>query len=345
MLVCGSGNLDGEVTRSVSTPLNHGQKQTETPALITNTLASIKMSIAAELFGVERTIDELFIALFARGHILLEDVPGVGKTALAKAFAARLGLTFHRIQCTPDMLPADVVGGLIFNPKSAEFQLRRGPVFANLLLVDEINRALPRTQSALLEAMAEGQVTIDGETHRLPDPFMVIATQNPVESQGVFPLPEAQIDRFLLKTSLGYPTADEDVQLLERHALSTPSPAENAMSPMSDASSLLTEINHIHVSRELLQYISRITHASRNHPDVEVGVSPRGMIMLTKASQAAALLAGRTYVIPDDVKRVATIVLYHRLVFRSYDASMEQPEEWIAGVLAGVAAPVDGSAV
>ncbi len=329
--------------RSVSTPLDREQEKAKTRTLIRETLSSLRASIASELFGVERTIDELFVALFARGHILLEDVPGVGKTALAKTFASRLGLTFRRIQCTPDMLPADIVGGLVFNPKSAEFQLRKGPVFANLLLVDEINRALPRTQSALLEAMAEGQVTIDGETHRLPEPFMVIATQNPVESQGVFPLPEAQIDRFLLKTSLGYPTEEEDVQLLERHALSSRPSAEADVAPLSDVSWLLMEVDRIRISRELLQYISRITHASRNHADVEVGASPRGMIMLTKASQAAALLAGRAYVTPDDVKRVAPVVLYHRLVFRNYDANTEhQPEEWITGILDGVVAPVDG---
>ena len=329
--------------RSVSTPLDREQEKAKTRALIRETLSSLRASIASELFGVERTIDELFVALFARGHILLEDVPGVGKTALAKTFASRLGLTFRRIQCTPDMLPADIVGGLVFNPKSAEFQLRKGPVFANLLLVDEINRALPRTQSALLEAMAEGQVTIDGETHRLPEPFMVIATQNPVESQGVFPLPEAQIDRFLLKTSLGYPTEEEDVQLLERHALSSRPSTEADVAPLSDVSWLLMEVDRIRISRELLQYISRITHASRNHADVEVGASPRGMIMLTKASQAAALLAGRAYVTPDDVKRVAPVVLYHRLVFRNYDANTEhQPEEWITGILDGVVAPVDG---
>lgn len=328
--------------RSVSTPLDQEQEKAKTPALIRETLSSIKASIALELFGVARTIDELFVALLARGHILLEDVPGVGKTALAKTFASRLGLTFRRIQCTPDMLPADIVGGLVYNPKSAEFQLRKGPVFANLLLVDEINRALPRTQSALLEAMAEGQVTIDGETHRLPEPFMVIATQNPVESQGVFPLPEAQIDRFLLKTSLGYPTEEEDVQLLERHALSSRPSAETDVAPLNDVSWLLAGVDRIRISRELLQYISQITHASRNHADVEVGVSPRGMIMLTKASQAAALLAGRAYVTPDDVKRVAPVVLYHRLVFRNYDANMEhQPEEWITGILDGVVAPVD----
>jgi MoxR-like ATPase len=323
-----------------------------------------KQVIGTNLFGMERAIEELFIALLAGGHILLEDVPGVGKTALAKAFAAHLGLSFHRIQCTPDLLPGDIVGGLILDQKTGDFRLRKGPVFAHILLVDEINRALPRTQSALLEAMAEGQVTIDGEAHPLPQPFMVIATQNPLESQGVFPLPEAQIDRFLLKTTLGYPDADQDVALLTRHlelvrnginpASSHPGPAEHAGAETAGSPSAVPTLLHdaealryaaatVSVHADVLAYISRIAAATRAHADVEIGASPRGMIMLTRAAQAAAAVSGRDWVVPDDVKRVAPIVLHHRLVFRGYQGAAElSAAEWTAELLTKVTAPVDG---
>ncbi len=288
----------------------------------------VRRAVTARLLGLERAVDDLLIALMARGHILLEDVPGVGKTTLAKAFSDALGLSFRRIQCTPDLLPSDVVGGLVFHPQDSEFVVRKGPIFTNLLLVDEINRALPRTQSALLEAMAEDQVTIDGTPYPLPQPFLVIATENPLESQGVFPLPEAQLDRFLLKTSLGYPSADDDVAILSLHlelsdeVASPPPPAEfgSSVHPSAIARTewprtLAAGIASVRLSPAILRYISRVTRATRSQPDVQVGASPRAMVLLAKAARAAAVLAGRDFVTPDDVQRVAAGVLFHRTLW------------------------------
>lgn len=309
-------------------------------------IRDLKQAVERRLFGLERAIDEMLIALMARGHILLEDVPGVGKTVLAKTFANTLGLSFRRVQCTPDLLPADIVGGLVFHPGDTEFILRKGPIFTHLLLVDEINRALPRTQSALLEAMAEGQVTIDGETHPLPNPFLVIATQNPLESQGVFPLPEAQLDRFLLKTSLGYPSADDDVAMLSLHlAPGGPERASSGAGPsITDGLSALTAaLDSVHVSALVLAYISSVVRATRSQPDVDVGASPRAMIMLAKAARAAAVLGGRDFVTPDDVQRVAACVLFHRLMLlEPASASAVDPSEWMRGLLATVDVPIEG---
>ncbi len=304
---------------------------------------AVQDAVGASLFGLEDAVEQLLIAVLAGGHILLEDVPGVGKTALAKTFANLLGLEFRRVQCTPDMLPADVLGGLIFNPKTGDFQLRKGPVFANILLVDEINRALPRTQSALLEAMAERQVTIDGDTHPLPEPFLVIATQNPIESQGVFPLPEAQLDRFLMKTSLGYPDERQDLLLLRAHLQG----ATTADAPMSAVmgrvlESLAHSYKQVRASDELLVYIGRIVRATRERSDVLTGASPRAMVMLTDAARAAAALAGRSYLTPDDVQKVAPSVLYHRLVLEGYlDDDRKNAREWVMSLLQSVPVPVD----
>ena len=302
-------------------------------------LKAVQTAVGARLFGLEDAVERLLTAVLADGHVLIEDVPGVGKTALAKMFAGLLGLEFRRVQCTPDMLPADVLGGLVLNPRTGEFHFRKGPVFANILLVDEINRALPRTQSALLEAMAERQVTMDGETHPLPAPFLVLATQNPIESQGVFALPEAQLDRFLLKISLGYPNEQQDVLILRAH-VNEPKPDEQVFRTMDHALPELADaFKKTSVSDELLDYIARIVRATREHPDVLTGASPRAMVMLADAARAAAALAGRSYMIPDDVKRVAPFVLSHRLVFRGYD---DRPgSEWMENLLQTVPVPVD----
>ncbi len=304
---------------------------------------TVQDAVGASLFGLEDAVEQLLIAVLAGGHILLEDVPGVGKTALAKAFANLLGLEFRRLQCTPDMLPADVLGGLIFNPKTGDFQLRKGPVFSNILLVDEINRALPRTQSALLEAMAERQVTIDGETHPLPEPFLVIATQNPIESQGVFPLPEAQLDRFLMKTSLGYPDERQDLLLLRAHLQGMATPAAPMSAVMGHVlESLAHAYEQVRASDELLVYIGRIVRATRERSDVLTGASPRAMVMLTDAARAAAALAERSYLTPDDVQKVAPSVLYHRLVLEGYlDDGRKNAREWIMSLLQSVPVPVD----
>jgi len=324
----------------------------------------VKDLIGTRLFGLGGAVDELLIALMAHGHILLEDVPGVGKTALARAFAETLGLSFRRIQCTPDLLPADIVGGLVFHPQNAEFTFRQGPIFANLLLVDEINRALPRTQSALLEAMAEGQVTVDGQPYRLPKPFMVIATQNPVESQGVFPLPEAQLDRFLLKTSLGYPSPEDDLAILSLHlglgadvsrdVLTTPLSLDQDGDSADEVAgsapkvppwlALLDEsVSRVTMSTDILQYISNLIRATRTRPDIVVGASPRAMILLAQAARAAAILSGRDFVSPDDVQHIATSVLFHRLILvGAADDSEIAPDTWMKSILKGVSVPIEG---
>lgn len=311
----------------------------------TTMISEAHSQIAQQLFGVDPAIDELFISLLAGGHILLEDVPGTGKTTLTKAFADVLGLSFSRIQCTPDLLPADITGGLIYQPKSGEFTLRKGPIFAHILLVDEINRALPRTQSALLEAMAEGQVTIDGETHPLPQPFMVIATQNPLESQGVFPLPEAQLDRFLMKTSIGYPTLENDLQILRFHLHdkgdSTPSLTSMKASE-AEVTSLLSLVEKIHLHDDILRYIVDIVRCTREQTDVRIGASPRAMIMLAKAARATALVRGRSYVTPDDVQGVAKNILLHRMVMQGFmESGSDQEREWIRTLLESVKAPLE----
>ncbi len=331
----------------------------------------LKRSIGNRLLGLDQPIEELLIALMAEGHILLEDVPGVGKTALAQAFSEALGLSFQRIQCTPDLLPSDIVGGLVFHPGKTEFIVRKGPIFANLLLVDEINRALPRTQSALLEAMAEGRVTIDRETHLLPRPFMVIATQNPVESQGVFPLPEAQLDRFLLKTSLGYPSAANDIAILSAYFQphqEDPDRRKTAETPVATAETgktgetrengetapaqpelpalLNAAVAGVKASPEILGYISDVVRATRNRPDVVVGASPRAMIMLAKAARARAVLAGRDFIAPDDVKQVAAGVLFHRLIMTGPSGHVnENPGVFMDNLLQNVEVPIEGSVV
>ena len=308
------------------------------------TIAELKKAVSGRLLGLGQVIDDMLIALMAGGHILLEDVPGVGKTALAKAFADALGFSFHRIQCTPDLLPADITGGLVFHPGQAEFVLRKGPIFANLLLVDEINRALPRTQSALLEAMGERQVTIDGEPHGLPRPFMVIATQNPIESQGVFPLPEAQLDRFLLKTRLGYPGVEDDIAILSLH-LDSGAPSVEPAAPPAAADperafmTLERAMAAVAMSRPVKEYASAVVRATREHAEVAVGASPRAMIMLAQAAKAAAVLEGRGFVLPDDVQRVATGVLFHRLVRLGVDDTEVDGSAFVQDLLSQVEVP------
>lgn len=314
------------------------------------TIADVaQQTLSQRMFGVSATIDQLLIAFFSGGHILLDDVPGTGKTTLTKAFARLLDLSFARIQCTPDLLPGDIAGGLIYSPKTGEFTLRKGPIFANVVLVDEINRALPRTQSALLEAMAEGQVTIDGESIALPQPFMVIATQNPLESQGVFPLPEAQLDRFLMKTSLGYPALEDDVQILNWHLSNE---AVEYAAPMVasaethaggfDVQSLFALLPRVYIHPDVVRYIAVLVRATREQPDVRIGASPRAMVMLARAARSRALLAGRPFVIPDDVKAVALPILMHRLTLQGYlDGQSDQEAKWMNRLLETVPAPLE----
>ena len=256
------------------------------------------------------------VGLLCDGHILLEDVPGVAKTMFARALARSVGGEFNRIQCTPDLLPNDVTGASIFNPKTTEFEFRPGPLFANVLLADEINRTTPRTQSALLEAMAERSVTVDGMTYPLEPPFLVIATQNPVDHEGTFPLPEAQLDRFLIQLKLGYPTLEQEGEMLERLRAAHPI---DALQPVVSAAEIVAcqkAIRDVHVDPKVRNYLLQIVHSSREHPDVALGGSPRASIALYRAAQAMAAVRGREFVLPDDVKLLVPPVLAHRLIVR-----------------------------
>jgi MoxR-like ATPase len=294
------------------------------------------------LFGMDETIRLLHCALLAGGHVLLEEVPGTGKTTLAKAASRALGLDFARIQFTPDLLPSDVTGLYWFNQQKAAFEFRPGPVFAQVLLADEINRATPRTQSALLEAMAEAQVTIEGQSHALPSPFLVVATQNPVELEGTFPLPEAQVDRFLMRLRLGYPDALAERAILRRHAA-----GENLdrVASLFDAATLQAQsaaVRRVRVSEPVLDYIVGLVRATRQVDGLELGVSPRGALFLHRAAQAYAAQEAREYVIPDDVKRVAMPVLAHRLRVESGAALRgRSADEIMQEILDGFPVPVE----
>ncbi|MFC4552006.1 MULTISPECIES: AAA family ATPase [Halorussus] len=260
-------------------------------------------------------LETVLTGFLARGHVLLEDVPGTGKTLTARTFAAALGLSFGRIQFTPDLLPADVTGTHVFNEQDREFEFDSGPIFANVVLADEINRAPPKTQAALLEAMGEGQVTVDGETHELPDPFFVIATQNPVEQEGTFPLPEAQKDRFIVKTTLGYPDEEGELELLDRRlARDERIPSADAVCSPEAVRAMQAAPETVDVERDVRRYIAEVARTTREDPRVKAGVSPRGTERLLETARARAVLAGRDFVTPDDVKRVAPPGLSHRLV-------------------------------
>jgi MoxR-like ATPase len=282
---------------------------------------ALTQNLALTIVGKSETIRLMLVALLAGGHALLEDVPGVGKTLLAKSLARSIDGKFQRLQCTPDLLPTDITGTNIWNPKSGEFSFLPGPVFTNILLADEINRATPRTQSALLEVMEEQQVTVDGVSRDVPTPFFVIATQNPIEYQGTFPLPEAQMDRFMLSLSLGYPTQAEELQMLQRHQKAGSFQKTGFLGTDSQPGISLTEVQELRricaqvkVDISLQQYILDLVRATRQDEEITLGVSPRGTLALQRATQALAFLLGRDYAIPDDVKFLAPHVLCHRLI-------------------------------
>lgn len=275
---------------------------------------SLRLALASVIRGKDDVINHLILALLAEGSVLLEDVPGVGKTTLAKALAACLGLDFKRLQCTPDLLPADIVGFSMFQPNTGDFEFRPGPVFANLLVVDEINRASPRTQSALLEAMAERQVTIDGVRRPLNQPFFVIATQNPLGYAGTFPLPESQLDRFLFQLSMNYPDADSEAQMLIEQAVSHPVEQIEVVMSKADVLAAQNLVRRIRVERPVADYIVDLVHQTRVDRRLLLGASPRGAQMLLKAAQAVAFTENRDFVLPDDVQAVAVLVLAHRVV-------------------------------
>jgi MoxR-like ATPase len=283
---------------------------------IKKTMIDLSENIARVIVGKKETVELLMVALLCEGHVLIEDVPGVGKTMLARSLAISLGGAFKRVQCTPDLLPNDITGVSIYNQASGDFEFRPGPVFVNVLLADEINRATPRTQSALLEAMQEGQVTADGTTYSLPKPFMVMATQNPVEYEGTFPLPEAQLDRFMLKIDMGYPTPQEEKQIILRLKHEHPiGQLEPIMSP-EKVLALRNDVWDVHVDETVMDYIVRLVGATRGHTDILLGGSPRSSISLFKAGQALAAIRGRDHVLPDDIKDLAVPVLAHRLMLK-----------------------------
>ncbi|QDT12607.1 ATPase RavA [Planctomycetes bacterium K23_9] len=268
------------------------------------------------IVGKRKQLVLSMVAWLSGGHILLEDVPGVAKTMLARAMAKSLGCKFKRVQCTPDLLPTDVTGTSIFNQKTSEFEFRPGPVFTQVLLADEINRATPRTQASLLEAMAEGRVTVDGTTHTLEKPFLVIATQNPVDHEGTFPLPEAQLDRFLMRFNLGYPSMEEEMRMLDLLQFGHPVDSLQSVASAKELLESQTEIRKVHVDPRVRQYILQIISQTRSHEDLALGGSPRATIALFRCSQAMAAIRGRGFVQPDDVKKIISPVLNHRLILR-----------------------------
>ncbi|MGC8953549.1 MAG: AAA family ATPase [Desulfurococcus sp.] len=297
-------------------------------------------NIQRKIVGKTRELQIILATLFSQGHVLLEGVPGTAKTLMAKALAVTLGLEFKRIQATPDLLPSDVIGVNIYDPRTGGFVFRKGPVFTNILLFDEVNRAPPKTQSALLEAMQERQVTVEGETYKLPEPFLVIATMNPVETEGTFPLPEAQVDRFLARVMIGYPSIDETIEVLKRFDKIA---VLEDLKPVLDRDTVLRLMalsKRIYVDENIMKYIATIVEATRRHPMVKLGASPRGAIALLLLSRSLALIQGRSYVIPDDVKQVVYAALSHRLILRS-EARLSKltPESIIDDILEKVEPP------
>ena len=302
---------------------------------------AVQENIAQVIIGKAEVTELLLVALLTEGHVLLEDVPGIGKTTLAKALARSLDCSFARIQFTPDLLPSDVTGLNYYNQKRQEFEFRPGPVLNQVILADEINRATPRTQSSLLEAMQERQVTIDGTTYPLPRPFLVIATQNPIELEGTFPLPEAQLDRFLMQLRLGYPSENEEEEILLRYQYDDPLADLSPVASASDVLELQRRVRAIHISTDVRHYIVQVVRSTREHEAVDLGVSPRGTLALFKASQALAALRGRDYVIPSDVKHLCPYILTHRVhISPQIRLRGRTPEQVIAEITESVPVPV-----
>ena len=281
-------------------------------------IAALRGNIVSVYMGNTQAVDRLIVCLLARGHALIEDVPGVGKTVLANALARSVRCSFNRIQCTPDLLPSDVTGTSIYRQQSGTFEFRKGPIFANVVLADEINRTTPRTQAAMLEAMSDGTVSAEGEVHHLPQPFLVVATQNPYEFEGTYFLPENQLDRFLMRISLGYPSPDDESRILQKQPARTALPD---LTPVMDAEEVLVlqrKVDEVKLAQELVDYIIAIATATRNSEDLQVGVSPRGALALAAAARATAFIAGRDYCVPDDIVSNVLAVCAHRVISRTY---------------------------
>lgn len=309
---------------------------------ITSLASKISENIAKVIVGKNDVIKLVTTALLAGGHVLLEDVPGTGKTVLAKSLARSVAGDFRRIQFTPDLLPSDVTGTSVFDQQKLEFEFKQGPAFTNILLADEINRATPRTQSALLECMEERQITADGETMPLPAPFFVIATQNPVEIQGTFPLPEAQLDRFLMKLSMGYPEGTDAVTLIDRFIEASPLKEITSVATTEEILDAQRSFSKVHVSAPVREYIARLASETRKGADVSLGVSPRGVLAMLRAAQVAAAVEGRAYVLPDDVKMLAPHVFTHRMIMRGgLSMGAAKARERIEQILANTPAPTE----
>jgi len=295
-------------------------------------VTQLQRSIARAIYGKEDVIQLALVTLLARGHLLIEDVPGVGKTTLAQALAKSFHCTFQRIQFTSDLLPSDVLGVSVYNPETRDFEFRQGPIFANVVLADEINRTTPRTQSALLEAMNEAQVTVDGRTLPLPQPFL-IATQNPVEHHGTYPLPESQLDRFLMRIKMGYPSHETERQILRSRATEDPISTMEPVANVEDVLTMQEQVAHIKVDSSLHDYALEIVNRTRKSDQLALGVSPRGTLMLQRAAQARAFLEGRDYCLPDDFKQLAVSVFSHRVVASTRHASLQKKSETTESVL------------
>ena len=309
---------------------------------VQNMADKIRHSVQLVIVGKDDVIDLAIIALLCKGHVLVEDVPGIGKTTMAKALAQSLGCTFNRIQFTPDLMPTDVLGVNFYNQKSGDFEFRAGPIFSQILLADEINRATPRTQSALLEAMGERQATIDGVTRAISEPFMVLATQNPIEMEGTFPLPEAQLDRFMLRIKLGYPSPDEESDILLRFQKDTILPALDPVTTESELRPLQDAVTTVRVDDTIRMYVVAITQATREHDGLSLGASPRAALSLYKTAQAKAALDARDFVTPDDVKGMAETVLAHRMILTSNSRLRGRTTEMIVEeVLDSVPVPIE----
>ncbi|MBN1399799.1 MAG: MoxR family ATPase [Anaerolineae bacterium] len=283
-------------------------------ALVQEVSDRIIGNVEKVIVGKHREVQLAFVAMLCQGHILIEDVPGVGKTMMAKSLAKSIGCSFSRIQFTPDLLPSDITGVSVFNPSTREFEFRSGPIMAQIVLADEINRATPKSQSALLECMEERQVTVDEHTYRMPEPFMIMATQNPIEYEGTFPLPEAQLDRFLMRITLGHPRPDEEIEILDSQQYIHPVETIDQVVERDELLEAQDQIRNVHVSDLVKRYIVSVVEATRHHPDVYLGASPRGSLALYKTGQALAAIQSREYVLPDDIKVLAEVTLAHRII-------------------------------